>query len=500
MTENLGLLRRRLAEVDNLNMANAVLGWDQRTYMPARGAEARARQKATLARLAHELHVAPATRDALAGAALETAQLPADHDDAAFVRQATRDFEKVVRLPESLVVALAETESLAEEQWVVARSGSDYSRFAPWLARLLDLKRQYAAAVAPGVPIYDALMDDYEPGCTTAAIDPLFAALKAQTVPLLASIAERGRAVSDDPLRRHFEPEDQRRFIARIIQDCGFDFQRGRLDPTVHPFCTSFSPNDVRITTRYDADWLPGSLFGCLHEMGHAFYEMNVDPAYEATPLAGGVSLGVHESQSRLWENLVGRSLGFWTHYYPALQKASPALHDVPLADFHRAINKVGRSLIRVEADEVTYNLHIILRYEMEVALLTGHLSVADAPAAWNDKMKTLLSLTPPDDRNGILQDVHWSHGAFGYFPTYTLGNILSVQIYEAAVAAHPMIPTDLAAGKFDHLFHWLKENIHRPGKKYLPGDLITRATGRPLTTEPYMNYLKNKVSEIYGL
>ncbi|MEI8198414.1 MAG: carboxypeptidase M32, partial [Phycisphaerae bacterium] len=263
----------------------------------------------------------------------------------------------------------------------------------------------------------------------------------------------------------------------------------------------SFSPNDVRITTRYDARWFPGSFFGCLHEMGHAFYEMNVNPAFETTPLGGGVSLGIHESQSRLWENLVGRSAAFWGHYYPELQKVFPSqFGGVALAQFYVAINRVAPSLIRVEADEVTYNLHIILRYEMEQELLEGRLSVADAPAAWNARMQSYLGLTPPTDREGISQDVHWSGGGIGYFPTYTLGNILATQFYEAAAKQHPTLPDEISRGQFGTLRGWLRQNVHQFGRKYKPVDLVTRATGRPLETGPYVAYLKRKFGEVYGL
>ena len=408
---------------------------------------------------------------------------------------------KATKVPTSLIVALTETCSLAEDKWAQARKDNDYQSFAPWLAKIYELKREYAEDIGYEEHIYDALLDDFEEGMKASDLDPIFAELKKHTIPLVAAIAARQDRVSDALLRQDFPEDLQERFSVGIIQDCGYSFDRGRLDRTVHPFCTNFSPNDVRITTRYERNWLPCALFGCMHEMGHAFYEMNINPAYEGTPMGGGVSLGVHESQSRLWENLVGRSRGFWQHYFPKLQATFPAqFGGVPVEALYQAINRVTPSLIRVEADEVTYNLHIILRYEMEQELLEKRLSVADAPARWNEKMRSYLGLTPPTDREGILQDIHWSGGGVGYFPTYTLGNILSVQFFQAALASHPQIPAEIAAGRFATLYAWLQQNVHHVGGKYPPAKLVVRATGRPLDTAPYIGYLKEKFSAIYGL
>jgi carboxypeptidase Taq len=336
---------------------------------------------------------------------------------------------------------------------------------------------------------------------TADALDPIFQTLKDFTVPFVAKINQRSARVSDDLLKLDYDEKLQESFAIRILKDCGFDFSKGRLDVSAHPFCTNFSPNDVRITTRYQRHWLPSALFGCLHEMGHALYEMNINPAYEATPLASGISLGVHESQSRLWENLVGRSKPFWRRYYADLQKTFPnQLAQVPMDDFYRAINRVSPSLIRVEADEVTYNLHIILRYEMEQDFLEGRITAADAPAAWNAKMQSYFAITPPSDRDGILQDVHWSGGGIGYFPTYSLGNILAAQLFEAAGTAIPNLPAEIERANFAPLLAWLKTNVHQYGKKYPPAELIVRATGRPLTTEPYLRYLRTKFTEVYDL
>lgn len=497
---SLPALLARLADVHNLEMANAVLNWDQRTYMPLKGSEARAKQLATLAKFSHEMFVAQETQDLLAAAEAGPRPQPGSKE-AAMLRVARRSLDKATKVPTSLVVALAETASLAEDHWQVARADNNYPSFAPWLDKLLGLKRQYAAAVAPGKAIFDALLDDFEEGMTAGDVDPLFETLKQHAIPLVAAIGSRGKKITDEVLTRNYAPAGQEAFCRYILKECGFPIDRTRLDTSVHPFCTNFSQNDVRITTRWESDWLPSALFGCLHEMGHGFYELNVHPDYEATPLASGVSLGVHESQSRLWENMVGRSWEFWTRYYPEIQKAFPAqLRDVKLEDFYESINRVSPSFIRVEADEVTYNLHIILRYEMEQALLNQRVSVADAPALWNEKLKKYLGITPPSDREGILQDVHWSFGGFGYFPTYTLGNVLAAQLFESASAAMPSLRSDIGNGQFGGLLEWLKTNVHQHGKRYQPADLIRQATGKPLNTNAYLSYLTDKFTKIYGL
>ena len=494
-------LKIRLADIHNIGMASAVLNWDQRVYMPSRGSEARAKQLATLAKLAHEMFVATETGDLLVAAEGEPAA--AGSDQAAFLRVARRDFDKSTKVPTSLIVEMTEVCSLAEEIWAKARAEDNYAAFAPWLDRILKLKRQYAVAL--GIPkggrIYDVLLDDFEEGMTVAALDPLFADLKRHTVPLVAAIAQHTDRVSEEPLTRDYEEGLQEQFSRAILGELGYDFTRGRLDKTVHPFCTNFAQNDVRITTRYERNWLPGALFGTLHEMGHAFYEMGVNPEYEATPLGGGVSLGVHESQSRLWENLVGRSRGFWLRHYARLQETFAAqLHDVSGDLFYKSINRVTPSLIRVEADEVTYNLHIILRYEMEQELLEEKISAAEAPEAWNQKMQQYLGIRSPTHREGILQDVHWSGGGIGYFPTYTLGNVLASQLFAAAGRAMSTLAADIRKGSYAPLREWLRVNVHQHGRKFIPGELIKRATGKPLATDDYVAYLKGKYSEIYGL
>lgn len=494
-------LMERMADIHNLNQAGAVLDWDQRTYMPAKGSVARSKQLATLAKISHEMFVAEETADLLFEAENGGKHFAADSDERAMLRVVRRSFDKAAKVPTELVVALAETTSRGQDVWAEARGKDDFASFKPWLEKIIELKRRYAAAVMPGAAMYDALLDDFEEGMTTRVLDPIFAELKGHGVPLVKAIGERGKKISDEMLTRNYDPAAQEKFCHYILKECGFSFERGRLDTSVHPFCTNFSQNDVRITTRWETDWLPGSLFGCLHEMGHSFYELGIDPKYEATPLAGGVSLGVHESQSRLWENLVGRSREFWEKYFGELQRAFPAqLGGERMEGFYEAINRVTPSLIRVEADEVTYNLHIILRYEMEQGLLSGAISVADAPGVWNEKMKASFGIEPPTDREGILQDVHWSAGLFGYFPTYSLGNILSAQLFAVALRDLPNVREEIRRGHFAGLLEWLRVHVHQYGRKYVPADLVKKATGKALSTEAYAKYLTEKFTGIYGL
>jgi carboxypeptidase Taq len=501
MAEALDALKERLSEIHYLGSAAAVLDWDQQTYMPPGGLHARAEQKAVLSKLSHNMFVDPEIGALLDKAEREAADLDPDDEDASLLRVTRRDYEKATRLPESLVTELSRTTSHAQEEWAKARAADDFDHFAPWLQKIVDLERRVAEALGYEDRLYDALLDQYEPGVTSKQLDAVFSTLKEETVPLAHAIFERVDQVDSSVLTRDYDPEKQREFAEAVLKDCGFDFDRGRQDRSVHPFCTHFSRGDVRLTTRYDRNFLPMALFGSLHEMGHGLYEQGTSPSLDGTALANGASLGVHESQSRLWENLVGRSRGFWSHYFPKLVGTFPTqLKGIDEEDFYRAINRVAPSLIRVEADEVTYNLHIILRYEMENALLEDRLAVKDAPDAWNAKMEEMLGLTPPNNREGILQDVHWSIGIMGYFPTYTLGNVLSAQLWEKALEEVECIPTDVKQAHFEPLLAWLRENIHQHGRKSLPQELIRRATGKPLETAPYVRYLKAKFGDIYGV
>ncbi len=500
--DNVKQLKTHLAEIVHLQHAAALLSWDQQVNMPPAAAAARAEQLATLSRLRHIQFTSEKTARLLEAAEADVASLDYDHDDAALVRVVRHDYDLATRVPTPLVEELARTTTLAHEVWAKAREEADFSQFEDTLARIIELKRQQAEALGYEERPYDALLNQYEPHMKTADVQRLFEELRAELVPFVAQIFDRLEAVDDAPLRQRFEVEKQEAFGVQVLKRIGYDFQRGRQDRSVHPFTTEFSIYDVRITTRFEEDWLPSALFGSIHEAGHAMYEQGCNPSYEGTFLMGGTSLGIHESQSRLWENVVGRSRAFWRVFYPELQALFPAqLGDVPMEAFYRAINAVSRSLIRVEADEVTYNLHIMLRFELESALLEGTLDVHDVRDAWNDKMRAYLGVTPPDDgKHGVLQDVHWSSGLVGYFPTYSLGNFLSVQFWEKAVQDVPSIPQDIQRGEFGSLLGWLRENIHQHGRKYFPAELTKRVTGSPIQVAPFMRYLKAKYTDLYGL
>ena len=501
MGEQLDRLKQRLSDVTDLEHANSVLSWDESVYMPPGGTAARASQMATLARLSHDMFTHEETGRLLAAAASELNGAGPETDDASLIRVSQRDYDLAKRVPSSLVAEISQHGAIAYEAWKRAREENDYAAFAPYLEKTIELSRRVADHLGYEDQPYDALLDYFEPGMKTTDVQATFADLKDALVPLVRQIAERTDTVDDSVLYGSFPVSEQEAFSRQIAAAVGYDFERGRLDETVHPFETSFSRNDVRITTRYEPGFVTSALFSTLHEAGHGMYEQGVDEALEGTPLGSGTSLGVHESQSRLWENVVGRSRGFWTRFYPDLQALFPEqLGNVPLETFYRAINKVQPSLVRVEADEVTYNLHIMLRLEMELALLSGELSVADAPAVWDDKMEEYLGVRPPTDALGILQDVHWAHGMMGYFPTYTLGNILSAQLYDKAIAERPTIPDEIARGEFSGLRGWLTEKLYRHGRKYQPPELIQRVTGEPLQTKSYLAYLRRKFGEIYDL
>ena len=491
-----------MAEIRALADAAAVLGWDQQTYMPPGGGEGRAQSLSALSRIVHDMGTGTDTETLLIDAEKDAGSLDPDSDDAAYLRVARREFNRAAKLPTALVAEITRVTTLGYETWHVARTENDYARFAPVLEQVVDLSRQVADLLGFAEQRYDALLDEYEPGMKASQVASMFAAVKPTLVKLVQAVAEQKKANSGI-LTRPYPESQQEAFGKQIVTAFGFDWTRGRQDRAVHPFCTSFTTGDVRITTRYEENFVPAGLFGSLHETGHALYEQNVAPRYDAGGvLGGGVSLGVHESQSRLWENLVGRSRPFWERYYGDLQTAFPdALNGVKLDDWYTAINRVEPSLIRVEADEVTYNLHILLRFEMEVELLEGRLSVADAPAAWNAKMQEYLGITPPTDAEGILQDVHWSSGLFGYFPTYSVGNLLSVQLFEAAdKSLGGQLNAQIAAGNFDPLREWLTANVYQWGKKFDPAVLVQRATGCAPDPAPYLRYLNTKFGTLYGL
>jgi carboxypeptidase Taq len=500
MGEKYEALKERLASVSDIGNATAVLGWDQQTGMPAGGGEARARQLATLSRIRHELLTSDETGKLLEAAAAELADADFESDEASMVRVVQHDYEEATRLPAAFVAEWASETTLAHEVWVKARSEKDFSIFQPKLEKLVDMTLQMAEYLGYDEHPYDALLGQYERGMTTAQVSQIFSEHRVPLVKLIADI-QAADPIDDSILHQPFDVEKQREFAMKMVQSFGFDMQRGAQAVAVHPFCTSFSINDVRITTRFYDNWLNPALFGMMHEAGHGMYEQGVSQALEGTLLASGTSLGVHESQSRMWENTVGRSKHFWSWALPQLQAVFPdQLGAVDLDTFYRAINTVKPSFIRVEADEATYNLHIILRFELETQILEGKLKVKDLPAAWNDLFTSMFGITPPDDAEGVLQDVHWSAGLMGYFPTYALGNLLSAQYYNQALKDHPTIEDEIAQGKFDTLLGWMNQNIHAHGRKFTGDELTRRVTGEGIQSGAYMAYLEKKFRDVYGL
>ena len=501
MEAKLAELKRRLVEANDLSSAVAVLQWDQQTYMPPGGAESRSRQMATLSQLAHEKFTDAAVGQLLDDLRAYGESLPYDSNDAALIRVTQRDYDRLARVPASLMSEFANHAGLTFDAWTRARPANDFASLRPMLEKTLDLSRQYSSYFPGSAHIADPLIAATDEGMTAVTVRELFGALRQELVPLVEAITAQGETDSS-ALHRHYPREQQLAFGLSIIRDYGYDFERGRQDETHHPFMTRLALGDIRITTRVNENDVTDALFSTLHESGHGMYEQGIDTALEGTPLADGTSSGVHESQSRLWENLVGRSRGFWEHYYPKMQAVFPdQLGDVPLDTFYRAINKVTRSLIRTDADEVTYNLHVLLRFDLELALLEDTLEVRHLPEAWHERYRSDLGITAPDDRDGVLQDVHWFSGNIGgVFQGYTLGNILSAQFYDAALQAHPEIPGEIGQGQFGTLHGWLRENIYQHGRKFTTAELVQRVTGGPLRIEPYVRYLKTKYGALYNL
>ena len=494
-------LKHRLHEMSDLNAATALLGWDHATYMPKCGAGARSRQGATLSKLVHEKSVDPDLGKLLDGLERHASSLPRDLDDASLIRVARRDFERAIKVPAEYVARASAFGSASYDAWTRARPANDFPTMRPFLETAVDLGREYAGFFAPYTHIADPSIDGADQGMTTALVRSLFAALREGLVPIVRAIADQS-STDDDCLRGTFDEAAQLDFGLFVAKRIGYDLDRGRLDKTHHPFCTTLSADDVRITTRVDEHDIGQSLFSILHEAGHALYEQGINSRLEGTPLRSGASAGVHESQSRLWENIVGRGRAFWQHFYPQLQRVFPdQLRGVSPETFYRAINRVERSLIRTDADEVTYNLHIMMRFDLELDLLEGRLRAKELPDAWRARMQADLGLAPPDDRDGCLQDVHWYAGPIGGgFQGYTIGNILSAQFYDAAVKAQPEIPREIAAGRFDTLHQWLRAEVYQHGRKFTPNELVERATGSEMNIGPYLSYLRAKYGELYRL
>jgi carboxypeptidase Taq len=497
MSEKFNQLKEILGEVSDLNRAGSVLEWDQNVSMPPGGGEARGQQLATLAKIGQEKFI-----DDKVGRLLEDLKNEFDpgSDEADMIRVASRNYDKARRVPSEFIAEQAIVTSKAFEAWVEAKGKSDFSIFRPHLEKVVELVQRYISFFPVGNHPYDTLLDDYEPGMKTSEVQEIFSGLRTKQVDLIKKISA-SKQVKDDFLHKKYNEKKVWDFGETIITKFGYDWDRGRQDKAPHPFETTFSVNDVRITNRFEVNSPLSTLFGAMHEAGHAMYEQGVNPAFERTPLASGTSLAVHESQSRMWENLVGRSLPFWEHFFPQIKKLFPAqLDGVSLKSFYKAINKVQPSLIRVNADEATYNLHIMLRLELEIGMVDGTMKVKDLPEIWNTKMKEYLGITPPDDAQGVLQDIHWSGGSIGYFSTYALGNLVSAQLWEKINKDIKDLDEQIRKGKFDELLGWLHDKIHVYGHKYDPQDLVQKVTGSKIDSAAYVRYLTKKYSDIYGL
>jgi carboxypeptidase Taq len=498
---SLAQLEARLGEIADLNAAADLLNWDQRTYMPPGAAEVRAVQLSTLRRTAHEWFISDEIGQLLNDLDREASELEYDSHTASLIRVTRREYELDRRVPLQLVAERAKATSLAQVAWQKARAASDFAYFQPHLEVVLDLTIQLAEARGYEDRIYDALLGQFEPEVRVAQVEILFEELKAGLGPIVQAIAERADRVDDSLLAQRFDEEKQWDFGLQVIEQLGFDLEHGRQDRSAHPFTISFSPSDVRLTTRLSPDQFKMGLFASIHEAGHGMYSQGLDRSLDRTPLGSGASLGIHESQSRLWENIVGRSRGFWTFWLPRLKEVFPQqLEGIGVEAFYRAVNRVEPTLIRVEADEVTYNQHIFVRFEIENLLLEGKVRVSDLPELWNAKMEEYLGIGPPNDALGVLQDVHWASGTFGYFPTYSLGNLLSAQFYTQAISEEPRIPAQIQQGDFEPLFNWMRTKIHAAGRKYTPAEVVERVTGGPMSTAPFLTYVQRKFGEIYEL
>ncbi|MDQ7012303.1 MAG: carboxypeptidase M32 [Planctomycetota bacterium] len=498
-------LRAHARETGVLHAVEALLSWDQETYMPPAGAASRAEQSSAMAGLIHERRTDPRLGDLIAACESDTALMAdAESPAARNVREFRRSFDKQTKLPTSLVAELARVGSQAQEAWKVAREADDFPAFEPWLSKMMDLTRQKAECygVPAGGELYDALVDDYEPGATAAEIEAVFTPLGERLSALVKDLLDNGTPPSDAPLATKIDAARQHAFGMKVIEGLGFDTNAGRLDVTTHPFCEGLAPGDTRLTTRYRDEKFTDALYGTMHECGHGLYEQGLPKAeHFGEPLGDSISLGIHESQSRMWENFVGRSREFWVWALPhAHQTLGSGLEKFGVDDLYGATNLVQRSYIRVEADEATYNLHVMLRFGIERSLLRGDLAVKDLPGVWNERFEQLLGVKVPDNRRGCLQDVHWSFGLIGYFPTYTLGNLYAAQFWEKINADIPDLAAQMSRGEFAALLGWLRENIHRHGQRYRAGELCERITGSPLSADPLMRHLEGKLRPVYGM
>ncbi len=493
-------LYESVKEVGIIGSCAAVLGWDERTYMPKGGQENRANQLAYLSGLAHEKFTNEKIGELLKEIEASGQIKDEFSDDGANIREIRNEYDKAVKVPKKLVEEITHTSTMAQGVWGEARENSDFPKFLPYLEKLVKLKRELAECYGYEKEAYDALLDDYEPGATYESIGKVFEAFRSELVDLVAKIADSKKRPDMSIIEQEYAVDRQKIFGESAAAAIGYDFGIGRLDETTHPFCTGIGPGDTRITTRFNPKHLGQAFFGIMHEAGHGIYEQGLPTEHHGLPMGDAVSLGIHESQSRMWENLVGRSQPFWKHFFPRAQQMFPlALGNVKFDDFLFAINDVRPSLIRIEADEVTYNLHILLRFEIEHAFFKGDLEPKDVPAVWNENFKKYLGIEPPDDARGCLQDIHWSWGMIGYFPTYTLGNLYSAQFYAKAKEDIPDLESQFEIGNFAPMKGWLRKHIHIHGRRYRAEKLVEVATGKPLSHKPMMDYMRTKYGELYG-
>jgi len=500
MEEKIRRLTELVAEVADISHSIALLGWDQQVYMPSGGAEERGYMMGTLGKIAHEKFTSDEMGNLLEDLKKQLPELDPDGENYRSIKVTANDYDKTVCVPSSYITEKAQVVSAAQQAWLEARAKSDFSIFSPHLEKIVELSRRFVSFFPASDHPYDTLLDSYEPGMKTADVKSIFDGLRPQQVEIIRAISQQP-PLDDSFLHLPYDEKTMWNFSGKVAGAFGYDWKRGRQDATAHPFCQSIGPDDVRITSR----WVPALpfalLFGTMHETGHALYEQGVGHTWNRTALEGGASLGIHESQSRMWENLVGRSLPFWEHFYPQLQDVfKTQLGNVRLDQFYRAINKVNPSYIRVEADEATYNLHIMLRLELEIALIEGAVAVKDLPAMWNAKMNDYLGVVPPDDARGVLQDIHWSGGMLGYFSTYALGNLISVQLWEKFRTLNPDLDDQIRKGDFSSLLSWLRVKIHQFGRKYEPQELVERVTKSKIDSGPYIAYLKAKYGQIYSV
>jgi carboxypeptidase Taq len=491
----------QIKEISLIYSCYAVLGWDQKTYMPKNGTGNRAQQVSLLSGIAHEKFIDPRIGELLDILKDSDYMKNEFSDEETNIRETKRQYDKAKKVPISLVKEISKTTALADQAWVEARRKSDFSLFKSWLEKVIDLKRQYAEAVGYEKEPYDALLDDFEPGATVEATGRVLENFRVELVDFVGKIFDSGKHPDTSILEREYPVALQEVAGNMVAQAMGFNFDAGRLDVTTHPFCTGLGPGDTRITTRYNPDHFSHAFFGIMHEAGHGIYDQGLDDDHFGTPRGESVSLGIHESQSRMWENMVGRSRPFWVYFFPIVQRIfHKTLSDVKLDDFYFAVNDVRPSFIRVEADEVTYNLHIMLRFEIEHAVFTGNLKIDDIPEVWNEKFNDYLGITPASDAEGCLQDIHWSNGLVGYFPTYTLGNLYAAQFFAKVQQDISGLGDLFRLGSFSELKQWLNKNIHSHGQRYRAEKLVEVVTGNPLSHKPIMDYLKGKFGPLYGI